>query len=61
MSANKNREISNRLKDLEAQLKEKLSSNWVSVKKAFLDLDLDYDGFITAENFASLLGGSSSS
>ncbi len=49
------------MKELEEVLKEKLSSSWVSVKKAFLDIDLDYDGFITAENFATLLGGSSGS
>ena len=27
-------------------------NNWVSVRKAFLDLDHDYDGFITAEDIA---------
>ena len=30
----------------------------MSVRKAFLDIDLDYDGFITAEDFAKLIGGS---
>jgi Ca2+-binding EF-hand superfamily protein len=42
-------------------LKERLSNNWVSVKKAFLDLDQDYDGHITAEEFAKLVGGSTGS
>lgn len=33
----------------------------MSVRKAFLDLDEDFDGYITAENFAKLIGGSSGS
>ena len=40
-----------RRKDLEAFLKEKFTKTWISVKKAFLDLDSDHDGFITAEDF----------
>jgi hypothetical protein len=35
----------------------KLAAGWVSVRKAFLDIDTDYDGFITAEDFANLIGG----
>jgi hypothetical protein len=42
-------------------LKERLSSNWVSVRKAFLDLDEDFDGYVTSENFAKLIGGSTGS
>lgn len=42
-------------------LKERLSNNWVSVRKAFLDLDVDYDGYIEAEEFAKLIGGTSDS
>jgi hypothetical protein len=38
-----------------------MSNNWVSVRKAFLDLDEDYDGFLTPEDFAKLIGGSSGS
>jgi len=41
---------------MELLLKEKLSSNWVSVRKSFLDIDTDYDGFIGAEDFAKLIG-----
>ena len=48
-----------RIKSMEKLLKEKLSNNWVSVRKAFLDLDSDYDGFISVEDFAKLVGGSS--
>jgi Ca2+-binding EF-hand superfamily protein len=44
---------------MERTLFERLSNNWVSVRKAFLDLDQDYDGFITAEDFAKFVGGSS--
>ena len=39
-------------------LKQRLSSNWVSVRKAFLDLDIDYDGHVTAEELSKVLGGS---
>lgn len=49
------------MKQIEDVLKERLSSNWVSVRKAFLDLDEDFDGYVTAENFAKLVGGSSGS
>ena len=37
-------------------LKEKLTANWQSVWKAFLDLDFDYDGFITAQDIGWLFG-----
>ena len=33
----------------------------MSVRKAFLDLDEDFDGYLTAEDFSKLIGGSSSS
>lgn len=39
-----------RKKRLEAFVKEKFTKTWVSVKKAFLDLDADHDGFITHED-----------
>ena len=61
MSSSKNQEISTKMKQIEQVLKERLSSNWVSVRKAFLDLDEDYDGYVTAENFAKLIGGSTGS
>jgi Ca2+-binding EF-hand superfamily protein len=61
MSSSKNRDINNKMKHIEDILKERLSNNWVSVRKAFLDLDEDFDGFVTAENFAKLIGGSSGS
>jgi hypothetical protein len=39
LSSTKNRDLSLKLKELEKIIKEKLSNNWVSVRKAFLDLD----------------------
>jgi hypothetical protein len=37
-------------------LKEKFSNNWDSVRKAFLGLDTDYDGFITVEDILRNFG-----
>jgi Ca2+-binding EF-hand superfamily protein len=51
--------MASRMKELEILLKERLSSNWISVRKAFLDLDTDKDGFLSAEDFAKVIGGSS--
>ncbi len=42
--------VSDRMKRLERILKLKFAGNWNSVRKAFLDLDTDYDGFITVED-----------
>ena len=61
LSSSKNRDLTLKIKQIEDILKERLSSNWVSVRTAFLDLDEDFDGFVTAENFAKLIGGSSGS
>ena len=41
-----------KLKRLEEVLKGKFEKNWISVRKAFLDLDLDYDGYIKPEDIA---------
>lgn len=61
MSTSKNRDLTIKLKQIEDILKQRLSNNWVSVRKAFLDLDTDYDGYLTAEDFAKLIGGSTGS
>lgn len=29
-----------------------MKNNWISVRKAFLDLDIDYDGYIKPEDIA---------
>lgn len=34
----------------------KFANNWVSVRKAFLDLDTDYDGFVTVEDLIRFFG-----
>ena len=61
LSSTKNRDLTLKLKAIEDVLRERLSNNWVSVRKAFLDLDQDYDGYLTSEDFAKLIGGSSGS
>lgn len=38
-----------KIKKLEDFLKLKFASNWQSVRKAFLDLDCDNDGYISVE------------
>lgn len=45
-----------RLKKLEKLLKERFSNNWDSVRKAFLGLDTDYDGYITVEDILRYFG-----
>jgi Ca2+-binding EF-hand superfamily protein len=57
----KNKDIVHKMKEIELALMERFSNNWVSVRKAFLDLDLDHDGYLTAEDFAKLVGGSAGS
>jgi hypothetical protein len=42
---------------IEDKIKQKLASNWNSVRRAFLDLDIDYDGFINEFELANLIGG----
>jgi hypothetical protein len=61
LSFSKNRELTNKLKLVEQTLKEKVSNNWVSVRKAFLDIDEDYDGYLTSEDLSKLIGGSNGS
>jgi Ca2+-binding EF-hand superfamily protein len=41
-------------------LKLKFSNNWDSVRKAFLALDTDYDGFVTVEDILRNFGNQSS-
>ena len=50
--------ITQNLKKLEDQIRYKFTCNWTSVRKAFLDVDNDFDGFITAEDVIKLIGGS---
>jgi Ca2+-binding EF-hand superfamily protein len=48
--------LKQRLRKLEAFLKDKFSKNWVSVRKAFLDLDTDHDGYISVEDVLRYFG-----
>ncbi len=42
--------IMTRLKDLEKMLKKRFQNTWTSVRRAFLDLDTNQDGFIGPED-----------
>ena len=48
--------LAERLKKLEKVLKEKFSNQWESVRKAFLALDSDHDGYITVEDILRHFG-----
>jgi Ca2+-binding EF-hand superfamily protein len=48
--------IEQRIKDLEIKIKLKFSNQFDSVKKAFLSLDSDYDGYVTAEELIKIIG-----
>ena len=50
--------VADRIKQIEADIRTKYCNNWTSVRKAFLDTDQDYDGFITAEDIAKFYGSS---
>ena len=59
MAANKGKQpeiIQERLRKLEKLLKDRFSNNWDSVRKAFLGLDTDYDGYITVEDILRYFG-----
>jgi len=48
--------VLSKLTKVETLIKDKLAANWVSVRKAFLDLDLDYDGYVTVDDILRVLG-----
>jgi len=43
------------MKKIENDIKFKLQRNFNNVRKAFLDMDADQDGQVTAEDFAKIL------
>jgi hypothetical protein len=45
-----------KLKKLDEFFKEKFANCWVSVRKAFLDLDTDHDGFVSVEDIIRYFG-----
>lgn len=51
--------VAEKVKALEVDVKKRLSSNFTSVKKAFLELDSKHLGYITAEDFARFMGAQS--
>lgn len=51
--------VMQRLLDLEHTLKHRFQHNWVSVRRAFLDLDFDHDGFITVQDIIRYFGQAS--
>ena len=49
-------QIAANVRKLDKELKEKLSHHFVGVRKAFLELDQRYSGYITAQDLAKFLG-----
>ena len=54
-SGGKNSIIMKKMLELEKNLKSKLQVNYNNVRKAFLDLDKNHVGYITAEELAKIL------
>lgn len=48
--------VQQRIKNIERLLRVKMSNNYETVRKAFLALDTDYDGFITIEDILRNFG-----
>ena len=48
--------LKDKIKKIDSFLKEKLANIYTSVKKAFLDLDMDRDGYISVEDIMKYFG-----
>lgn len=42
--------------ELESIVRDRICNNWNSVRKAFLELDSDFDGRVTAEDIFKIFG-----
>lgn len=51
-----NLKITEKLQAIENAIRKKFANNYTSVRKAFLDTDTDYDGYLTAEDMAKFYG-----
>jgi hypothetical protein len=51
-----NIKITEKLQAIEGAIRKKFANNYTSVRKAFLDTDTDYDGYLTAEDMAKFYG-----
>ena len=54
----KSQKVAEQVKQLDIKLKSKLSTDFNSVRKAFLAIDEGHRGYITAETLAKYLGAS---
>lgn len=48
--------MADRVRKIELLVREKLALNYDSVRKAFLQLDSDHDGYVTIEDFLRIFG-----
>ena len=49
-------EIKASLKNLERMIRDRLQNNFNSVRKAFLNIDADFDGYVTPDDIMSFFG-----
>lgn len=54
----KSQHVAEQVKKMDLDLKLKLSNNFTSVRKAFLELDEEHNGYIMPEHLAKFLGAS---
>lgn len=61
MTQEREKYVKDRLSKLTIYLREKFQNTWVSVRKAFLDLDVDKDGEISPEDIMRFFGDAGNS
>jgi hypothetical protein len=52
----KSQKVAEQVKKLDVEIKKRLSNNFNSVRKAFLELDEQHNGYLTAEELAKFIG-----